>query len=57
MHRSGLVSDLFHLILDKTRDYHEAISELKEAYLTAEPGKQGKSRIWRKYAACGIFFL
>lgn len=39
MHRSGLVSDFFHLILDKTRDYHEVISELRETYLTAEPGK------------------
>ena len=39
MHRSGLVSDLFHLILDRTRDYHEVIEELKETYLTAEPGK------------------
>lgn len=39
MHRSGLVSDLFHLILDGTRDYHEVISELKETYLTATPGK------------------
>lgn len=39
MHRSGLVSDLFHLILDKTRDYHEVIPELRETYLTAEPGK------------------
>ena len=29
MHRSGLVSDLFHLILDPTRDYHEVIDELK----------------------------
>ena len=39
MHRSGLVSDLFHLILDKTRDYHEVIPELRETYLTALPGK------------------
>lgn len=39
MHRSGLVSDLFHLILDRTRDYHEVIAELKNTYLTAEPGK------------------
>ena len=39
MHRSGLVSDLFHLILGKTRDYHEVISELRETYLTATPGK------------------
>lgn len=39
MHRSGLVSDLFHLILDHTRDYHEVIEELKNTYLTAEPGK------------------
>lgn len=39
MHRSGLVSDLFHLILDKTRDYHEVIPELRETYLTAKPGK------------------
>lgn len=39
MHRSGLVSDLFHLILDRTRDYHEVIAELKDTYLTAEPGK------------------
>lgn len=39
MHRSGLVSDLFHLILGKTRDYHEVIPELRETYLTAEPGK------------------
>ena len=39
MHRSGLTSDLFALILDKTRDYHEVISELKETYLTAMPGK------------------
>ena len=39
MHRSGLVSDLFHLILDKGRDYHEVITELKNTYLTAEPGK------------------
>ncbi len=39
MHRSGLVSDLFHLILDKTRDYHEVIPGLRETYLTAKPGK------------------
>ena len=39
MHRSGLVSDLFHLILDKTRDYHEVIPELRETYLTETPGK------------------
>lgn len=39
MHRSGLVSDLFYLILDKTRDYHEVIPGLRETYLTAEPGK------------------
>lgn len=39
MHRSGLVSDLFQLILDRTRDYHEVIAELKDTYLTAEPGK------------------
>ena len=39
MHRSGLVSDLFHLILDKSRDYHDVINELKNTYLTAEPGK------------------
>ena len=39
MHRSGLVSDLFHLILDNTRDYHEVIPELGKTYLTAEPGK------------------
>ncbi len=39
MHRSGLVSDLFHLILDRTRDYHEVIAELKDTYLTVEPGK------------------
>ncbi len=39
MHRSGLVSDLFHLILDSTRDYHEVIPELKDTYLTAQPGK------------------
>ena len=39
MHRSGMVSDLFHLILDKTRDYHEVIPELRETYLTANPGK------------------
>ena len=39
MHRSGLISDLFHLILDKTRDYHDVIPELRETYLTALPGK------------------
>lgn len=39
MHRSGLVSDFFHLILDRTRDYHEVIEELKHTYLTAQPGK------------------
>ena len=39
MHRSGLVSDLFHLILDRTRDYHEVIGELRDTYLTAKPGK------------------
>ena len=39
MHRSGLVSDLFHLILGKTRDYYEVIPELRETYLTATPGK------------------
>ena len=39
MHRSGLVSDLFALLLDRTRDYHEVIPELKETYLTAMPGK------------------
>lgn len=39
MHRSGLVSDLFHLILGKARDYHEVIPELRETYLTATPGK------------------
>lgn len=39
MHRSGLVSDLFHLILDNTRDYYEVVDELKKTYLTTEPGK------------------
>lgn len=39
MHRSGLVSDLFHLILDPTREFHDVIEELNETYLTAEPGK------------------
>lgn len=39
MHRSGLVSDLFHLLLDRTRDYHEVIEELKGSYLTAAPGQ------------------
>lgn len=39
MHRGGLDSDAFHLILDKTRDYHEIIKEVKDMYLTAEPGK------------------
>lgn len=39
MHRSGLVSDLFHLILGKARDYHDVIPELRETYLTATPGK------------------
>ncbi len=37
MHRSGIVCDLFHLILDRTRDYHEVIEELKETYLTSIP--------------------
>ena len=39
MHRSGLVSDLYHLILDRTRDYHEIIEELKDTYMTAMPGQ------------------
>ena len=39
MHRAGLVCDLFHLILDSTRDFHEVISELKNTYLTEKPGK------------------
>ena len=39
MHRAGFVCDLFNLILDGTRDFHEAISELKNTYLTEKPGK------------------
>ena len=39
MHRAGLVCDLFNLILDSTRDFHEVISELKNTYLTEMPGK------------------
>lgn len=39
MHRAGLVCDLFNLILDGTRDFHEVISELKNTYLTEIPGK------------------
>ncbi len=38
MHRSGLVGDLYSLIVDRTRDFHEVISELKNTYLTAMPG-------------------
>ncbi len=38
MHRSGLINDMFDLILDNTRDYHEVLDELKETYLTAVPG-------------------
>lgn len=38
MHRSGLVGDIYSLILDRTRDFHEVISELKNTYLTAMPG-------------------
>ncbi len=38
MHRSGLVSDLFQLAFDHSRDYHETIEELKNTYLTAVPG-------------------
>ena len=39
MHRAGLVCDLFNLILDGTRDFHEVMSELKNTYLTEKPGK------------------
>ncbi len=39
MHRAGLVCDLFNLILDGTRDFHEVIGELKNTYLTEKPGK------------------
>lgn len=39
MHRSGIGCDLFNLILDVTRDYHEVIGELKNTYLTEKPGK------------------
>lgn len=38
MHRSGLQSDLYNIILDNTRDYHEVVEELKHTYLTSEPG-------------------
>lgn len=38
MHRSGLVSDLFQLAFDHSRDFHETIEELKDTYLTAAPG-------------------
>jgi len=39
MHRAGLVCDLFNLILDGTRDFHEVMSELRNTYLTEKPGK------------------
>lgn len=39
MHRSGIISDLFHLIVDPTRDYHEVVEELKNTYLTSIPGQ------------------
>ncbi len=39
MHRSGLTSDLFPLILDPAREYHEVIDALKETYLTSLPGE------------------
>lgn len=38
MHRSGLVGDMYHLILDKNGDFHDVIKELKHTYLTAMPG-------------------
>lgn len=39
MHRSGLIADLYNLILDPSRDYHEVIDELKNTYLTFIPGQ------------------
>jgi len=39
MHRSGIVSDLYNLILDQSRDYHEVIEELGKTYLTSVPGR------------------
>lgn len=39
MHRSGILSDLFNLIVDPTRDYHEVVEELKNTYLTSIPGQ------------------
>jgi len=38
MHRSGLVGDMYHLILDRNGDFHDVIKELKHTYLTAMPG-------------------
>lgn len=38
MHRSGLVSDLFDLIVDKGGDFHNVIKEIKNTYLTSMPG-------------------
>ena len=39
MHRSGLVSDLYNIIFDCSKDYHDVIEELKYTYLTAPPGQ------------------
>lgn len=39
MHRSGLTSDLFPLILDENRDYHEVIEAVKDTYLSSMPGE------------------
>ena len=39
MHRAGLQCDLFDLILDRNRDFHETVDELKNTYLTEKPGK------------------
>lgn len=39
MHRAGLQCDLFDLILDRNRDFHETVGELKNTYLTEKPGK------------------
>lgn len=39
MHRSGLTSDLFPMILEPGRDYHEVVEVLKDTYLSSVPGE------------------
>lgn len=39
MHRSGLTSDLYPLLMEPQHDYHEVIEALKETYLSTAPGE------------------